>query len=144
MPHISASRFSFVVAVLVVFAWVGSISKPAQASEPAPPKYDAQTETKIQGTIQDITIPAVGHGKEVVHLLMKVGTDTIDVYLCPKTYLDEMGVAFNKGDEIVVTGSKVKQENADLVLAREAQKGQDTLILRDDKGQPVWVWTTKK
>lgn len=144
MPHISASRFTFVVAVLLFFSGVGSISKPAQASEPAPPKYDVQTETKIQGTIQDITTPAAGHGKEVVHLFMKVGTDTIDVYLCPKAFLDEMGVTFNKGDEIVVTGSKVKRENGDLVLAREAQKGQDTLILRDDKGQPAWVWTTKK
>lgn len=144
MPDIFASRFTFVVAVLTVFSGVGSISKPAQASEPAPPKYDVQTETKIQGTIQDVTMPAGGHVKGVVHLSMKVGTDTIDVYLCPKSFLDEMGVEFNKGDEIVVTGSKVKQDNADLVLAKQAQKGQDTLVLRDDKGKPVWVWTTKK
>lgn len=144
MPHISAPRFKFVVVVLVDFLLVGSITKYAHASEPTPPKYDVQTETKIQGTIQDITMPAAGHEKEVVHLLMKVGDDTISVYLCPKSFLDEMGVEFNRGDEIVVTGSKVKQDNVDLVLARQAQKGQDTLVLRDDKGKPVWVWTTKK
>lgn len=144
MPHISAPRFKFVVVVLVDFLLVGSTTKYAHASEPTPPKYDVQTETKIQGTIQDITMPAAGHEKEVVHLLMKVGDDTISVYLCPKSFLDEMGVEFNRGDEIVVTGSKVKQDNVDLVLARQAQKGQDTLVLRDDKGKPVWVWTTKK
>ena len=51
-----------------------------------------------------------------------------------------MGVSFAKGDEIALTGSKVKQDTADLVLAREVVKGSDTLVLRDDKGNPVWTW----
>jgi len=143
MPHISASRSTLVVVSFIALL-LGSIPRQAHGSEPAPPKYDVQTETKIQGTIQDITMPASGQGKQVVHLLMKVGNDTMDIYLCPKSYLDEMGVEFNRGDEIVVTGSQVKQENGNLVLARQAQKGQDTLVLRDDKGNPVWVWNTKK
>src|SRR5215469_3571309 len=117
MPH-TASRFTLVVVSLIVFSWVGSITEPVEAGEPAPPKYDVQTETKIQGTIQDITMPATGQGKEVVRLVVKVGNDSINVYLCPKSFLDEMGVEFNQGDEIVVTGSKVKHEDADLVLAR--------------------------
>src|SRR5690242_15229598 len=116
MPHISACR-STLVAVALVALLLGSIPRHAHAAEPPPPKYDVQTETKLQGTIQDITMPATGHGKEVVHLLMKVGNDTMDVYLCPKSFLDEMGVEFKQGDEIVVTGSQVKQENASLVLA---------------------------
>ena len=144
MLHIFASRFTFAVIFVVVFSLVGSIARPVHASEPAPPKYDVQTETKIQGTIQDVTMPATGHEKEVVHLVMKVGNDTIDVYLCPKSFLDEMGIEFNRGDEIVLTGSKVKQGSVDLVLARQAQKGQDTLVLRDEKGNPAWVWNTKK
>jgi hypothetical protein len=49
-----------------------------------------------------------------------------------------MGMTFSKGDEIALTGSKVKQEGADLILAREVVKGTDTLLLRDDKGRPVW------
>ena len=142
MPR-TASRFTFVVS-LIVFSLLGSITKQAQAGEPAPPKYDVQTETKIQGAIQDVTMPATGHEKEVVHLVVKVGNDSINVYLCPKSFLDEMGMEFHQGDEIVVTGSKVKHEDADIVLARQAQKGQDTLVLRDDKGNPVWVWNTKK
>jgi hypothetical protein len=51
-----------------------------------------------------------------------------------------MGVSFSKGDEIALTGSKVKQREADLILAREVVKGSDTLVLRDDKGNPVWSW----
>ena len=64
----------------------------------------------------------------------------VDVYLRPKAFLDDLGVSFKKGDEINLTGSKVKQGAADLILAREVVKGSDTLVLRDDKGIPVWNW----
>jgi hypothetical protein len=49
-----------------------------------------------------------------------------------------MGMSFSKGDEIALTGSKVKQDGADLILAREVVKGADKFLLRDDKGHPVW------
>jgi hypothetical protein len=62
------------------------------------------------------------------------------VYLCPESFLADMGVSFSKGDAIALTGSTVKQDGADLILAREVVKGNDTLVLRDDKGSPVWNW----
>jgi len=62
------------------------------------------------------------------------------VYLGPKSLLDDLGVSFSKGDEIALTGSKVNHGEADLILAREVVKGSDTLVLRDDKGNPVWSW----
>jgi hypothetical protein len=64
----------------------------------------------------------------------------IDVYLCPKSFLDDMGMSLTKGDEIALTGSKVKAEGADLILVREVVKGNDTVVLRDGKGDPVWSW----
>jgi hypothetical protein len=108
--------------------------------EPSPPKYDVHAETKMKGTVDEVKLPPKGSEKEVAHLLLKTGTDTVDVYLCPKSFLDDMGVSFNKGDEITLTGSKVKQGEADLILAREVVKGTDTLVLRDEKGNPVWSW----
>ena len=104
------------------------------------PKYDLRTETKIKATVEEVKLPPKGSEKEAAHLLVKTGTDTLDVYLCPKSFLDDMGVSFSKGDEIALTGSKIKQGEADLVLAREVVKGTDTLVLRDDKGNPVWTW----
>ena len=109
-----------------------------KAQEPSPPKYDVHTETKMKGTVEEVELPPRGSEKEVAHLLVKTGTDTVDVYLCPKSFLDDMGVSFSKGDEIALTGSKVKQGEADLILAREVVKGTDTLVLRDEKGNPVW------
>jgi hypothetical protein len=111
-----------------------------KAQETSPPKYDVHAETKIKGTVEEVKLSPKGSEKEVAHLLVKTGTQTVDVYLCPKSFLDDMGVSFSKGDEMALTGSKVKQGEADLILAREVVKGADTLVLRDEKGNPVWSW----
>jgi len=70
------------------------------------PKYDLSTESKMKATVQEVKLPAKGSGKEIAHLLVKIGTDTLDVYLCPKAFLDDMGVNFSQGEEIVLTGSR--------------------------------------
>jgi hypothetical protein len=102
------------------------------------PKYDLTTETKMKGTVEEVRLPPTGNAKEITHLLVKTGAEVIDVYLCPKSFLDDMGVSFSKGEEIALTGSRIKQGEAELILGREVVKGADTLVLRDDKGKPVW------
>jgi hypothetical protein len=109
-----------------------------KAARPVPPKYDLQTETKIKGTIEEVKLPPKGSEKEIAHLLVKNGVDTVDVYLCPKAFMDDMGMDFSKGDEISLTGSKIKQTDGELFLAREIVKGNNTFALRDAKGNPVW------
>jgi hypothetical protein len=136
------SPLSFVLVATFLVLLVGA--RDAQGADPPVPKYNAQTETKLKGTVEDVTLPASGHEKDIVHLVMKNGADTVDIYLCPKSFLDDMGVAFSKGDEITVTGSKVKQGETEEVLAKQAERGNDTLVLRDDKGTPVWMWNSKK
>lgn len=112
----------------------------AFGAQSAPPKYDLHTETKMKGTVEEVKLPAKGSEKEVVHLLMKNADGVVDLYFCPKSFMDDMGVSFSKGDEVTFTGSKVKYAGTDLILAREVLKGSDTLVLRDDKGNPVWSW----
>jgi hypothetical protein len=104
------------------------------------PKYDLHTEAKMKGILEEVRLPAKGNAKDVVHLMMKNGEDMFDLYFCPKAFMDDMGVTFTKGDELAFTGSKVKYSGADLILAREVVKGTDTLVLRDEKGDPVWNW----
>jgi hypothetical protein len=126
-------------AAFAFLLWITPLA--AQKSpNPGPPKYDLKTETKMKGTVEEFKLPPKGSEKEAAHLLVKSGADSVDVYLCPKSFLDELGVSFSKGDEVTLTGSKVKQGEADLILAREVDKGNDTLVLRDEKGDPVWSW----
>jgi hypothetical protein len=104
----------------------------------ASPKYDPATETTFKGVVQELKLVPPSGGKPVVYLVMKSSPDSPQVFLCPKKFLDDMGVAFKADDEIEVTGSKVKQDGADLTLAREVVKSGETLTLRFKDGKPAW------
>jgi hypothetical protein len=108
------------------------------------PKYDRQTEMKTKGIVEEINVLTVGSRKDFTELVLKSGDDKLHIYVCPKPFQDEMGINFIKGDELAVTGSKVKQEASEIILAREMVKGTDTLMFRDDKGKPVWDERTGK
>jgi len=105
----------------------------------APPKYDPATEGTFKGIVEELKIVPPTGGKPVAYLVMKSGQDpAIQVFLCPKKFLDDMGVVFKAEDQIEVTGSKIKQDGAELTLAREVVKGGDTLTLRFKDGKPAW------
>ena len=104
----------------------------------APPKYDPATEGKFKGVVAELKFVPPSGGKPVAYLVMKSGSDAMDVFLCPKKFLEDMGVEFKANDEIEVTGSKIKQDGADLTLAREVVRGGDTLTLRFKDGKPAW------
>ncbi|HLH07695.1 MAG TPA: hypothetical protein VKW78_10690 [Terriglobales bacterium] len=110
----------------------------AFAQAAATPKYDVSTETKLKGVVEDFQLLPPSGPKPQARLVLKSGTEDVQVYLCPKSFLDDMGVTFKKGDEIQVTGSRVKVDGSDLTLAREVTKGEDKLILRFDNGKPAW------
>lgn len=104
----------------------------------APPKYDPATETTFKGVVQELKLVPPSGGKPVVYLIMKSTSDS-QVFLCPKKFLDDMGIEFKPDDAIEVTGSKVKQDGADLTLAREVVvKSGETLTLRFKDGKPAW------
>ena len=110
----------------------------ASAFAQSPPKYDPATETKLKGTVEELKfVPPTG-AKTFAYLVIKSGTDTLQVFLCPKTFLDQMGATFKPQDKVEVTGSKVTQDGADLILAREVDKGDDMLTLRFKDGKPAW------
>lgn len=104
----------------------------------APPKYDPATEATVKGAVEELKfVPPTG-AKAFAYLVLKSGADTVQVLLCPKSFLDDMGASFKPGDAVEVTGSKVKQDGADVILAREVVKGDDRLTLRFKDGKPAW------
>ena len=110
----------------------------ASAFAQAPPKYDPATEGKFKGIVQELKFVPPSGAKPIAYLVMKSGTDAVQIFLCPKKFLDDMGVVFKADDEIEVVGSKIKQDGADITLAREVTKGGDTLTLRFKDGKPAW------
>lgn len=105
----------------------------------AAPKYDPATETTFKGVVEELKIVPPSGAKPIAYLVLKDSTDA-QIFLCPKKFLDDVGVVFKADDPIEITGSKVKQNGSEMTLAREVVKinGGETLTLRFKDGRPAW------
>lgn len=131
--------------LLLLMVWVPpSLSQKAHLEDSSLAKYDLHTETKTDGLIDEVNQLSVGGRKDFIELIITRGDDKVHIYVCPKPFQQEIGLSLDKGDRVEVTGSKVKQETSEVILARQLVKGTDTLMFRDDKGKPVWDWRTGK
>ena len=121
--------------VIVLFALLSVL---CWAAEKPSPKYDKSTEVTLKGTIEDIKlVPGPGEG---IHVMLKTGDQVILVHIAPEKFLKEMDLNLKKGDKLEVTGSKVKTEDGDEILAKTiALDANNSFILRDEKGTPVWI-----
>jgi hypothetical protein len=133
----------FQALLLVVLAASLALSQKSTTADAVLPKYDATTETKAKGVVDEVTQFSLANKRQITELTLKSGNDTLRIFVSPKSFQDDMGVSFSKGDQISLTGSKVKMEDEEVILGKEIVKGNDTLLLRDDKGNPVWNWPSK-
>jgi pyruvate/2-oxoglutarate/acetoin dehydrogenase E1 component len=126
-----------IVKSLVNVAAILALAIPAASQ--AAPKYDPATETTFKGVVEELKIVPPTGGKPIAYLVLKDSTDPA-IFLCPKKFLDDVGVVFKADDPIEITGSKIKQNGSDLTLAREVVKvnGGETLTLRFKDGRPAW------
>jgi len=107
--------------------------------------YDQATEMTLQGTVAEVQEnaqhQALGMG---IHLSVKAKEATYDVHLGPGFFLTQQKWTFAKGDQIEITGSKVKLDGADVLIAREVKRDGKTLTLRDAAGTPKWAGAGRK
>lgn len=134
IPSVQARR------CLLHFAAMALVVTSAFSQEPS--KYNSATETTIKGTVGEVKLVPPTGTKSLAYLVTKTGPDkdkdTVQVFLCPKSFLDQMGISFKADEAVEITGSKVKQEGADLILAREMVKHGETLTFRFPDGKPAW------
>jgi hypothetical protein len=132
------------LAVIVILA-VALLFAPAlavQKSEPAAsvPKYDPATEAVYKGTVEQVKdheCPVSGGVGS--HLILKLSDgNTIEVHLATTKFVQMYELVFNKGEQVEVTGSKVKFGGVDTIFAREVKRGNDTFVFRDKEGNPAW------
>lgn len=144
-PHTCVS-LPLQLALTLLLCLTPVVAQKAQTDSPSVPQYDLHTETKTKGIVEEVKPASFGTRKDFTELVVRSGNDKtlIYIYVCPKPFQDEIGVTFAKGDEVDVTGSKVRQDTEDVILARMMVKGTDTLMFRDDKGKPVWDPRTGK
>ncbi len=107
----------------------------AAANEPA---YNPATIVSVTGTITSVRQVAAGNPLPGVHLTLKSNAGPIEVYVAPADFLKFLKATFPVGDQIQVIGSKVKFENADVILTRQVDDGYELITLRESNGAAEW------
>ena len=109
--------------------------------------YDPSSVTTVRGAVLEVQEGAMqsgqkgemkGMGHMGTHLVVKTDKESLTVLVGPSSFLQEKNFSFAKGDQIEVTGSKVKYGDSDAIIAREIKKGDKVLMLRNEKGVPEW------
>jgi len=134
--------FMKTMASLALALTLGFVSAPklvaADGKTNPAPAYDTAKETDVTVIVADVREVPKADPLGGIHLTVKIKAETIDVYVGPTDFVKIFDVTFNKGQEIEVTGSKVKAGEEGLILAREIQVNRITLELRDKDGTPFW------
>ncbi|PKL52050.1 MAG: DNA-binding protein [Nitrospira bacterium HGW-Nitrospira-1] len=74
-----------------------------------------------------------------IHIRLKTDKETISVHLGPGWFVERMDTKIEKGDKVVVTGSRVTFAGKPAIIAAEVKKDDAVLKLRDENGFPVWA-----
>ena len=110
----------------------------AQMSHEMGMTYDRATEVTLTGTVDDVmTMPGTS-AMSGTHIALRTTGETIHVHLGPTEAVAKMGATYAKGDRVTVTGSRIKGEGFEAILARTVRKGSTVVTLRDEDGTPRW------
>lgn len=101
--------------------------------------YDLNTVETISGQVTNID--KIYPGKNIsygIKLTLNTDNGEMPVHLGPGWFIENNDIQINKDDNVIVTGSKVTYEGSKVIIAKEVTKGDQVLILRDEKGYPRW------
>ena len=134
--------FQLVCLAILTALLVMGVAMPSGAQATAPrrsaPVYNPATEVTMNGSVEEVKPVSGPQGRAGIHLGLKIDQEIIEVHVGPSWFLTQNKISFDKGDRIEVTGSKVKFENGDVLIAREIKKGEKTITLRNAQGIPAW------
>ncbi len=129
------TQTSLILATTLVACFAGAAL--AQVGNSVRRMYDPNTEATVKGTVEKVT--EIGEqGRTGTHLTVRTSGQALDVHVGPTAYVAESGFTFLAGDQVEVTGSKVKVDGADAIVAREIKRDGKILTLRNRQGIPRW------
>jgi hypothetical protein len=99
--------------------------------------YDVNTVTTVSGRVA--SLPRTGE-KEQVFLELKVGGETINLGLGPKTYWDKHGIQLRLDDNVTAKGSKAQGKDGKTYLITQKLTNKTSgahAVLRTDGGSPL-------
>lgn len=129
---LSVSTLALVVTASQAFA-TNTVSTAANN-----PDYNPATVVDVLGTVTGVRQVSSGSPLAGLHLTVKSKTGTFDVYVGPSDFLKFLKASYSVGEQIEVIGSKVKVENADVILTQQVDDGYATVTMRDANGVAEW------
>ena len=111
--------------------------RPQQGGRQMQP-YDASKEETIKTKVTSVSEQARGP-MTIVNLTVTIDGKEHTVMLAPADFLKEKGASFAKDDEITIKGVKSESPRGLMIRAREVTKGNNTLVLLDKDGRPLWA-----
>ena len=135
---IGTSRTAILAVALALCATPSAFAKEKAPVVSDTPRYDSHAEYVVKGTVSSVKTHQSVEGYEDTHVIVNTSVGEMEVHVGPTAYLAKHGFQMQVGDPIVVTCSKVNYEGKAVLVAREIQRGKQTLTLRNTSGQPVW------
>lgn len=102
-------------------------------------QYNSQTVETVSGEV--ISVDKVTYGRRGytgIHLLLKTDNGEIPVHLGPSWYIEHQSMKVVPHDVVEVTGSRVIYGGKPALIAAEVKKGNESLLLRNKEGLPLW------
>ena len=101
--------------------------------------YDTNTVESLAGTVT--SVERITQTRRLycgIHLMLKTNNEEICVHLGPAWFIDSLNIAIEKNDTLKVTGSRITYEGKPTLIAAILERGDQSLILRNEMGIPVW------
>ncbi len=102
--------------------------------------FDASCIDVIEGTIIRLhQVPQPKVWLTSVRAQVRTRQGDLSVELGPSWFVDNQDLHLAVDDRISVTGSRVKANGVESLIALEVRRGNEVLALRSTDGTPVWV-----
>jgi hypothetical protein len=98
------------------------------------PAYEVRYEGLFAGVIYSV----MRHAGMDVELTIGVGEKSFDVVVAPMSWLDAKRAVFRPGERVEIVGARLDRGSGDTIVAREIHTADQTIVLRDSEGRPLW------
>jgi hypothetical protein len=129
--------------MVIVFlaALISGVAVPAAnaAAQEKEPTYQLGTETTVRGTVTRLFTKTGQRGTARQRATLKQADDsTIDIHIGPTSYVVAKKMILKVGDQVTVTGSRVVEGGAPLVVVRRLTRDTQVLDMRGADGKRLW------
>lgn len=106
------------------------------ASTPADPTANFEA---LEGKIAEVIyLPGMNPAAGMVELLVATGEQPTLVRLAPAGFLERHTLLLKEGEDISLTGYRVRTADGDLIVAVQLRSDGQTVNLRNSRGRSLW------